>query len=225
MSCALPTTSHEAVGPFVFLDHFQPAPARAETLPAHPHAGIEVMTYLLEGGSEHRDSKGHRGTVRSGGAQWMRAGSGILHAETVLPELGATVHGLQLWARLPLSLQDTEPLYRSFNAEDVPQWHKDGNLLRLLAGNMQGHTGALALALPAFMLHIDLAANAHLQLTLPDPDFEYGVYAIEASAGSLRLDNTMSLSRGSFARLRPRTQKILGKRGFIRQYRPTYFEA
>jgi len=46
---ALPTQDVPAVGPFVFLDHFGPAPARAETLPAHPHAGIEVMTYLLQG--------------------------------------------------------------------------------------------------------------------------------------------------------------------------------
>ena len=123
---ALPTSQVQAVGPFVFLDHFGPAPARAETLPAHPHAGIEVMTVLLEGGNEHRDSMGHKGTVKTGGAQWMSAGSGILHAETALPELGATVHGLQLWARLPVALQDAEPAYRSVGAEDVPQWQYKG---------------------------------------------------------------------------------------------------
>ena len=43
MPRALPTQPVQAVGPFAFLDHFGPTPARGETLPAHPHAGIEVM--------------------------------------------------------------------------------------------------------------------------------------------------------------------------------------
>lgn len=128
---ALPTSNVQAVGPFVFFDHFGPAPAHPETLPAHPHAGIEVMTYLLAGGNEHRDSRGHRGTVQAGGAQWMRAGSGILHAETVLPALGDTVHGLQLWSRLPVAEQDSEPAYRAIAADDVPQWLEQGCDLRL----------------------------------------------------------------------------------------------
>lgn len=52
---------------------------------------------------------GHRGRVAAGGAQWMRAGRGILHAETVLAEGHPVIHGLQLWARLPIALQDAEP--------------------------------------------------------------------------------------------------------------------
>lgn len=65
---ALPLPQMQAVGPFVFLDHFGPFKASSETLPAHPHAGIEVMTYLLDGANEHRDSMGNIGVVHAGGA-------------------------------------------------------------------------------------------------------------------------------------------------------------
>ncbi|MEM9801789.1 MAG: pirin family protein, partial [Planctomycetota bacterium] len=76
----------EAIGPFVFLDHFGPIEAPTGKLPAHPHAGIDVMTYLLEGANEHTDSLGNVGQIGPGGAQWMRAGRGVLHAERNLLE-------------------------------------------------------------------------------------------------------------------------------------------
>jgi redox-sensitive bicupin YhaK (pirin superfamily) len=205
---ALPTSAVQAVGPFVFLDHFGPAPSRAETLPAHPHAGIEVMTYLLEGANEHRDSKGHRGTVRSGGAQWMRAGSGILHAETVLPALGPTVHGLQLWARLPVALQDSAPAYRGIDAEDVPTWVQDDCELRLLAGDLSARKGPIELALPALMLHLLLPPGAQTRLVLPSQAHEYGLYGITADAGQLSLDDGIALPRGGFVQLKSGTGSV-----------------
>jgi quercetin 2,3-dioxygenase len=201
---ALPTPTVQAVGPFVFFDHFGPAPARQETLPAHPHAGIEVMTYLLSGGNEHRDSKGHQGTVQAGGAQWMRAGSGILHAETVLPELGDTVQGLQLWSRLPVALQESEPAYRAIAAEEVPQWQDQGCTLRLLAGQLQARTGPIELALAAFMLHLQLPPGTEcaldLGLALPGPPLEWGAYVIQAESDRLLLDGTRQ-ERGRFTLL------------------------
>lgn len=101
---AVPTDAVRAVGPFVFLDHLGPAVARTETLPAHPHAGIEVITHLPSGANETRDSMGHRGVAPAGGAQWMRAGRGILHSETVLAEGDPVIHGPQISARLPAFL-------------------------------------------------------------------------------------------------------------------------
>ncbi|MEO0399074.1 MAG: pirin family protein [Pseudomonadota bacterium] len=80
----LPTAKVPSIGPFVLLDHFGPVPAPREKLPAHPHAGIEVMTYLLDGANEHTDSLGNVGQIDAGGAQWMKAGSGILHTERSL---------------------------------------------------------------------------------------------------------------------------------------------
>ncbi|MEM7606637.1 MAG: pirin family protein [Myxococcota bacterium] len=112
----LPTRTHPAVGPFVLLDHFGPVPAPREKLPAHPHAGIEVMTYLIEGANEHTDSLGNVGQIGAGGAQWMKSGSGILHTERNLLERSSVMHGLQIWARMPIAKQarpTTAPIHRT----------------------------------------------------------------------------------------------------------------
>ena len=200
----LPTRTVQAIGPFVFLDHFGPFAASPETLPAHPHAGIEVMTYLLEGANEHRDSYGHCGIVETGGAQWMRAGRGILHAETNLPERCPTIHGLQIWARLPRAQQHTEPAYRAIAASEVAQWtvpSSDGNGevgLRLLSGTFEGRQGPIPLSSPALLLHVQLPAHSAVDLALPSGQ-EYGVYGIDGEA-LVNGENT-ALRKGDLALL------------------------
>src|SRR4051812_46941669 len=75
----------ETVGPFIFLDHIVPvkhSPDEKRNVVngtgAHPHRGIATLTYLINGEADHNDSKGHHALVRSGGAQWMKAGNGII---------------------------------------------------------------------------------------------------------------------------------------------------
>jgi redox-sensitive bicupin YhaK (pirin superfamily) len=88
----LPNRYAEAVGPFVFLDHLGPfkrlpgEPEMQEETGAHPHRGIATLTYILRGEGEHYDSRGHHGKIFSGGVQWMKAGNGIIHDETVNPD-------------------------------------------------------------------------------------------------------------------------------------------
>ncbi|MBI5226031.1 pirin family protein [Candidatus Micrarchaeota archaeon] len=61
----------------------------------HPHKDMEILTYVLEGELEHKDSLGHHGVVRSGGVQYMSAGTGILHSEK---NAGTKpLHLLQMW--------------------------------------------------------------------------------------------------------------------------------
>lgn len=204
---ALPHPGAEAVGPFVFLDHFGPVVARSKTLPAHPHAGIEVMTYLLAGSNEHRDSAGHRGIVDAGGAQWMKAGRGVLHSERIIAENAPITHGLQLWSRMPIALQDDPPSYRGIKPEDVPTWQGDsdgreaGALFRLLAGTWRDRRGPISLTLPAFMLHISLAPGATVTVELPEKAHEYGAYAIKSPDDGLEVNFGFSLPRGEFALL------------------------
>lgn len=194
---ALPTAAVSSVGPFVFLDHFGPFAASPETLPAHPHAGIEVMTYLLEGANEHRDSMGHQGVIEAGGAQWMRAGRGILHAETNLPELALTIHGLQIWARLPIEHQWMEPAYQAIDASAVAAWSMDGVSYRLLSGVLGHQRGPIPLMAPALMLHLQLAPGAHTHLDLSEhAAFEFGAYGI---AGAVTVNGQM-LDRAQFHR-------------------------
>ena len=49
--------------------------------PDHPHRGFETITYMLAGRMRHRDSAGNEGLLENGGAQWMVAGSGVIHSE------------------------------------------------------------------------------------------------------------------------------------------------
>ena len=80
----LPTRHLKQVDPFLLIHHIQPYHLKAgsETrLPPHPHAGFEVVTYLLNGEFFHRDSKGHNQTAKAGDVNWMTSGAGIIHSE------------------------------------------------------------------------------------------------------------------------------------------------
>ncbi|WP_374163596.1 pirin family protein [Arcticibacter sp. MXS-1] len=87
----LPNDQIIKVGPFVFLDHLYPKLHKGQTPEAysgqnaHPHRGIATFSYVLSGELQHFDSRNHQGIVEEGGAQWMKAGSGIVHASVRAP--------------------------------------------------------------------------------------------------------------------------------------------
>lgn len=62
----------------------------------HPHSDMEIITYVISGSLEHRDSIGHIGTISAGEVQVMSAGSGILHSE-YNPSQQEDTHLLQIW--------------------------------------------------------------------------------------------------------------------------------
>lgn len=177
---ALPSTPIEAIGPFVFLDHVGPMPTPNHGLAAHPHAGIEVITYLIEGANEHRDSAGHSGFVTSGGAQWITAGRGMLHAEQIGLAAYPTFQAIQLWTRLPVADEDVAPRYAAVTTEQVLEYRVDGVKIRLLAGSIApllAQQGPIELMQPSLLAHIILEPNA--QITVPvDSNFELGAYSI-----------------------------------------------
>ena len=188
---ALPTAARDALGPFVFIDHYRSLTARGIGDQPHPHAGIEVISYLLEGGVEHRDSMGFRDQIGPGDAQWIRAGRGILHAEKPT----GPRHGLQLWTSLPPDQKFAEPAYGSWRAADLPQLDLKGGAGVVLAGRCGSAEGPMGLATPTTLIHVRLEAQANVELAV-EPADELGIYVLE---GSIHIDSGDKVEAGALA--------------------------
>ena len=180
---ALPARGRHAVGPWVFLDHFGPYPAvpGEDGVGPHPHAGIETVTYLLSGANEHCDSAGHHGVVGKGGAQWMTAGRGIIHAERAAGGGAEPLHGIQLWTSLPRLLKTTAPDYQRIEAVAIPRVEREGISVRVVAGGFESAQGPARMRMPLFLWHVTLAPGAAIEAAL-EPGFEAGLYVIEGTA-------------------------------------------
>ncbi len=94
--------------------------------PMHPHKDMEILTYVLDGALEHKDSLGSGGVIRPGEVQAMSAGTGIKHSE-FNPSGTESVHLLQIWL-FPDRRQHT-PRY----AQKVIQPHTKAEPIRLIA--------------------------------------------------------------------------------------------
>lgn len=81
--------------------------------PNHPHANMEILTYVLEGVLAHRDSQGAASQLRAGDVQLMSAGTGIVHSE-LNPSSDERLHLYQIW--IEPNRSDARPAYheRSF---------------------------------------------------------------------------------------------------------------
>lgn len=171
--------------PFLLLDHFgsdKPEEYIAG-FPWHPHRGIETVTYLLAGKVAHGDSMGNEGLIKPGDAQWMTAGSGIIHQEMPEPgDEGPRMEGIQLWVNLPAKLKMTDPRYRAVEAAEIPLIRKEGAEIRLLAGEFDGLKGATPdLYVPVLYMIVSLDAGASVRIPLPAA-YNAAAYCIEGEA-------------------------------------------
>ncbi len=84
--------------------------------PQHPHRGFNTFTYMIDGDMEHKDSMGNTGNLGPGGAQWMKAASGIIHSEMPKQENGL-MRGFQLWINLPSANKMDAPEYQEYKSD------------------------------------------------------------------------------------------------------------
>jgi redox-sensitive bicupin YhaK (pirin superfamily) len=164
----LPNRYADAVGPFVFLDHALPIKhspdepiKKVNGSGAHPHRGIATLTYVLNGEADHHDSRGHHAIVRSGGAQWMKAGTGIIHDEVLNVDPQTTdrlTHAFQFWINLPSKQKTEPPEYLPIQANEVPQkkLSDERGWIKVIVGEFENLASKIPNYSKQFLYHIHL---------------------------------------------------------------------
>ncbi len=128
------------------------------------------MTFILEGDLLHRDSGGHESVIAAGGAQWMTAGRGLVHAEISSPgfkDRGGPLEILQLWINLPARLKMTAPRYFGVQRERVPRLSLEGAAVSLISGELSGQRGPVESLTGVWMSTVSLEPKAAVRLPAP----------------------------------------------------------
>ena len=185
---------------FSFGEYYDPKHTRFRTLrvinedfvqaghgfPTHGHTDMEIVTYILQGALEHRDSMGTGSIIRRGDAQRMSAGTGVTHSEAN-PSRDEPVHLLQIWI-FPRE-QGLQPEYEEKKFSD----DEKRNRLRLIV-SPDGSDGSVK-------IHQD--ANIFASLLDERQEVVHGLENgrsawLQVAAGSVRL-NDVALKQGDGA--------------------------
>lgn len=154
--------------------------------PTHGHRDMEIITYILAGALEHRDSMGNGSIIRRGDAQRMSSGTGVRHSEAN-PSPDTPVHLLQIWI-LP-DEQNRPPEYEEKKFSD----DEKRNRLRLIV-SPDGDDGAVKIHQDAKIYASVLAAGQEVVHTLADGRSAW----LQVAAGSVTL-NDAALMQGDAA--------------------------
>jgi redox-sensitive bicupin YhaK (pirin superfamily) len=201
--------------PFIHMDQMGEvdyAPGEPMGTSWHPHRGFETVTYMIDGVIQHQDSHGGGGRILDGGTQWMTAGSGILHIETPPEELvvsGGLFHGIQLWVNLPSTQKMVSPAYQDLAGDQVRLLgsHDGAALLRLVAGDLDGHQGPGSTRSPITFVHATLTPGARMELPW-DPSHNALVYVL-SGRGSVGAEQA-AVRQGQLVVLGPGDHLVLG---------------
>jgi len=146
--------------------------------PAHPHRDMEIITYVLEGSLEHKDSMGTGSVIRAGEVQKMSAGSGVRHSE-FNPSKSEPVHLYQIWL-----VPEKEGIVPMYEQKAISSEEKQGRL-RLVASPQGGEeNGAVKLYQDAEIYASELTAGETVERPL-----EKGRYAwLQVIRGAITLN-------------------------------------
>ena len=154
----------------------------------HPHQDMEIVTWVLSGELEHKDSEGHKGVIYPGLAQRMSAGTGIWHSE-VNPSGDKPVHLVQMWV-----LPDEERVKPGYEQQDVAGELAKGGLVPIASG--KGHEAAISIRQKGAVLWGG-RLKAGEAVSLPEAPFVHLFLAL----GSAELEGAGLLAQGDAVRL------------------------
>jgi quercetin 2,3-dioxygenase len=137
--------------------------------PPHPHADMEIITYVREGAISHKDNLGNEGRTGAGDVQVMSAGSGITHAEYNLEN--ETTRIFQIWI-----IPDENGGAPSWGARPFPKGDRSGRFV-VLASGFKEDTEALPLRTNARVLGATLKAGESVAYALDSGRYAYLVPA------------------------------------------------
>ncbi len=128
---------------------------------AHPHAGMESATLLLEGSIQDGDAT----PLQAGDLQWMTAGSGIVHDEAVIAR--GSVRLLQLWITLPHERRWTAPGFQDVHLDSLPIRSEPGVVVRLYSGRSGALISPTRNQVPVTLADFLLEAGSRVDQELP----------------------------------------------------------
>jgi len=156
--------------------------AAGSGFPPHPHADMEIITYVREGAITHKDSLGNSGRTEAGDVQVMSAGSGVRHSEYNLED--ATTRIFQIW--IEPSTRGGKP---SWGAKPFPKADRSGRFIALASG-FANDGGALPLRAEARVLGATVKAGERVSVALDPKRHAYLVPATGTiEAGGVRIES------------------------------------
>eukprot|EP00899_Mesostigma_viride_P006868 jgi/Mesvir1/16182/Mv08447-RA.1 len=167
-------------GPYLNIDHFVMPNA---TFSVHPHGGFSAMTYLFPDSRNsfvNRDSFGIGNSIIGPGAfHSTEAGSGIQHEE--IPQVpGVECHGLQLFVKLPASLEMKPPATHHADNHQVPtDTSSPGVKVRVIAGSHGSVSAKASLGAPVTLLDCYLDPGATFEHSIPDRSVVAWIFGIK----------------------------------------------
>jgi redox-sensitive bicupin YhaK (pirin superfamily) len=153
----------------------------------HPHRDMEIVTWVLAGELEHKDSEGHNGLIYPGLAQRMSAGTGIWHSE-MNPSKEKDVHFIQMWV-----VPDTERINPGYEQLDINAQLNQGRLVPIASG--RGHEAAIAIRQGGSVLWGGRLKPAE-SIGIPDAPFVH----LYVAKGGVDLEGAGRLKSGDAAR-------------------------
>lgn len=180
---SLGTAALKNLDPFLMLDHFSSdnPDEYIAGFPDHPHRGFITFTYMLDGNMQHRDSMGNEGNLGAGGAQWMKAASGVIHSE-MPKQVEGLMRGFQLWINLPAAEKMSAPAYQEYSEAVFPVVHTDDRVVKVIIGAHEDQRSPIHDPHTQVQYYdVSLKPGAEYQLTLPVGRQGF-VYVFEGSA-------------------------------------------